>query len=94
MLQQMDIKTVELTREDYEVYEDLVDDVRGGEVVFHLPKSFKGFMEVSTMVYCSFVTETQKVKIAEKEKGRRVLFHLKENISKGTEIRRNRGCFC
>lgn len=80
MLQQMEMRNVELTREDCEEYEGLVDAVDSRDVVLHLPESFKGFTEESTVIYCYFVTETEKVEIAEKEKIAECFSHLKENI--------------
>lgn len=82
-------EAIELTKEDCEEYEGLVDDVDGAEVVLNLLESFKSIMEESTVAYCSFVTETQKVGIVYFSSERK---HC--NFSKRTEIRRNRGRFC
>lgn len=96
VLQQMNVRRVDVSRKKVKRFEDLadVDDEDDGNVVLHLPKALKEFIEESILVFWSFVTETQKVEIGEKEKVEECFTHIKVNLkvySKRTEIWGNRG---
>lgn len=81
VLQQMNMRKVDVTREEIERFEPLVgtDNGDGGDVVVHLPKELQEYIERSFVVFRSFIMQTQNVEIGKEEKVEECFSNIKEN---------------